>query len=99
MPMTPDLLLRATYPSAVQKAVNTTSSTCAMTVGHVYLIHSDNDIRFLQGAASVAATTTSNCLYGRTYFGPVFASSAAMGYIAAITASGTATLELIAVEG
>lgn len=98
--MTPDMFGRAAYTlPPVQKAITTASSTAAMTVGHLYLIHSDNDVRFIQGSAAAVATTTSNMLFGRTYFGPVYASAAAVGFIAAITASGTATLELIAVEG
>lgn len=93
---------RASYLYApVTVSVSTTTAVSAkLTKGATYMLTSSVDCFFLGGGSSIAATTSSNPLWARTYLGPlkVETDGGEDAYVAAITSSGSGTLYLIRVS-
>jgi hypothetical protein len=79
-------------------AVNGSSTASAALAPGLWLITSSADVFIKQGASDVAASTSTIPLWSKTYFGPIFVTGSADAYVAARTASGSATVYLIPVK-
>ena len=82
--------------SAAPVLLTVSSSTATSTVltKGLYIITSDVDLTFLQGASTVTATTSHRRLWGGTYRWVWVTRPSVDGYIAAITTGATGTLSI-----
>jgi hypothetical protein len=87
--------IRSDFSSApTNVSVTTSTARSAQLAVGLYEITTDADCFFLQGSVTVDALTTSHPLWANTYRLVYVSDTTTKGYIAAITASGTATLRI-----
>jgi hypothetical protein len=90
---TSDLFARSQFLDDPQILTMTGSSVKSTELGAgMYLLYASAAVAFLQGATAVSATASSVPLGASVYFGPVYVTGAADGFIAAIGASGTVSI-------
>lgn len=87
------LLNRSQYlENPQQLTMNASSVKSTELAAGIYYLYSTTAIAFLQGPTGVVATAASVPLPATTLFGPIYVTSAADGFIAAIAATGTVSI-------
>jgi len=99
MPVLPDMLLRSKFLTAsTTVSLSTTTAKSSQLLRGLYWVSASADCFFLQGPTAVTATTSSVPLWAKTWVRVHVEDSTLEGFIAGITASGTATLYIVKAE-